>query len=66
MSSNRSSDELNSPASPSVQDVETQRREQVAQIVAFRRQLREPEEAAYRFPETVKEPEGIRWVPVFA
>ena len=66
MSSNSIGGELSSAASPSAQDVETQRREQVAQIVAFRRQLREPEEAAYRFPETAKEPEGIRWVPVFA
>lgn len=66
MSNNVSDDERNSTASPSALDLESQRREQVAEIVAFRRRLRGPDEAAYSFPEECEEPERIRWVPIFA
>ena len=66
MASSGISEELDSVAGPSALEVESQRREQVAEIVAFRRRLRGPEEAAYSFPEENPEPERIRWVPIFA
>ena len=65
MSSHGICDNLSSDASPSALDVERQRRRQLDEIVAFRRLLRKPDEAAYSFPE-VKKPDPIRWVPIFA